>query len=91
MLTYSLAEKLGPDGIRVNAIHPGLIETEMTTGDVPIFGGEAEEEFLQRIPSQRKRGQPGDVANAALFLASDLAGYVNGESMVVDGGMTNTQ
>jgi NAD(P)-dependent dehydrogenase (short-subunit alcohol dehydrogenase family) len=91
LLTYSLAEKLGADGIRVNAIHPGLIETEMTTGDVPIFGGEAEEEFLQRIPSQRKRGQPEDVAKAALFLASDLADYVNGESLLVDGGMSNTQ
>lgn len=91
LMTYALAEKLGTDGIRVNVIHPGLIETEMTTSDVPIFGGDAEDEFIQGIPSKRKRGQPEDVAKAALFLASDLADYVNGESLVVDGGMSNTQ
>lgn len=90
LLTYSLAAALGPDGIRVNAIHPGLIETTMTTEDVPIFGSEDEEAFLQTIPSGRA-GQPEDVADAALYLSSDLSGYVNGESLVVDGGMANTQ
>jgi len=90
LLTYSMAAKLGPDGIRVNAIHPGLIETAMTTDDYPIMGTDAEEEFLQAIPS-RRAGQPEDVADAALYLASDLSDYVNGESLVVDGGMTNTQ
>ncbi|GAA0545679.1 SDR family oxidoreductase [Halorubrum ejinorense] len=90
LLTYSMAAKLGPDGVRVNAIHPGLIETTMTTDDYPIMGTDAEEEFLQAIPS-RRAGQPEDVADAALYLASDLSDYVNGESLVVDGGMTNTQ
>ena len=90
LLTYSMAAKLGPDGVRVNAIHPGLIETAMTTDDYPIMGTDAEEEFLQAIPS-RRAGQPEDVADAALYLASDLSDYVNGESLVVDGGMTNTQ
>lgn len=90
LLTYSMAAKLGPDGIRVNAIHPGLIETTMTTEDYPIMGTDAEEDFLQAIPS-RRAGQPQDVADAALYLASDLSDYVNGESLVVDGGMTNTQ
>jgi len=90
LLTYSLAAKLGPDGIRANAIHPGLIETTMTTDDVAIFGTEAEEGYVQTIPS-RRAGQPEDVADAALYLASDLSGYVNGESLVVDGGMANTQ
>ncbi|WP_049980545.1 SDR family oxidoreductase [Halolamina rubra] len=90
LLTYAMAGKLGPYGVRVNAIHPGLIETAMTTDDYPIMGTDAEEEFLQAIPS-RRAGQPEDVADAAVYLASDLSDYVNGESLVVDGGMTNTQ
>ncbi len=90
LLTYAMAAKLGPDGVRVNAIHPGLIETAMTTDDYPIMGTDAEEDFLQAIPS-RRAGQPEDVADAALYLASDLSDYVTGESLVVDGGMTNTQ
>ncbi|WP_135827565.1 SDR family oxidoreductase [Halorussus halobius] len=89
LLTYALAAELGPEGVRVNAIHPGLIETEMTTEDVPIVGSESGEGFLQTIPS-RRFGQPEEVADAALYLASDLSSYVNGESLVVDGGMTNT-
>ena len=89
LLTYSLAAKLGPEGVRVNAIHPGLIETAMTTDDVPIFGTEAEDQFLQTVPSGRG-GTPGDVADAALYLASDLSDYVNGESLVVDGGMSSS-
>ncbi|MCL9817698.1 SDR family oxidoreductase [Natronocalculus amylovorans] len=90
LLTYSLAAKLGPDGVRVNSIHPGLIETAMTTDDVAIFGTEAEEGYVSTIPS-RRAGQPEDVADAALYLASDLADYVNGESLVIDGGMAHTQ
>jgi len=89
LLTYSTADALGPDGVRVNAIHPGVIETAMTTEDVPIIGTEQGEEFLESIPS-RRFGQPGDVADAALFLASDLSSYVNGESLVLDGGMTSS-
>ncbi|MEF8842899.1 MAG: SDR family oxidoreductase [Haloarculaceae archaeon] len=89
LLTYATAAELGPEGVRVNAIHPGVIETAMTTDDVPIVGTEAGESFLEQIPS-RRFGVPADVADAALYLASDLADYVNGESLVVDGGMTNT-
>ncbi|TKX45609.1 SDR family oxidoreductase [Halorubrum sp. SD690R] len=90
LLTYAMAANLGPDGVRVNAIHPGLIETTMTTEDYPIMGTDAEEDFLRSIPS-RRAGQPEDVADTALYLASDLSDYVNGESLIVDGGMTNTQ
>jgi NAD(P)-dependent dehydrogenase (short-subunit alcohol dehydrogenase family) len=90
LMTYAVADALGPEGIRVNAIHPGLIETKMTTEDVPIIGTDASEEYRQMIPS-RRWGQPEDVADAALYLASDLASYVNGESLVLDGGMTNVQ
>ncbi|WP_327054212.1 SDR family oxidoreductase [Halomicrococcus gelatinilyticus] len=89
LLTYALADELGPEGVRVNAIHPGLVETAMTTDDVPILGTETEEGYRQTIPS-RRFADPEDVADAALYLASDMADYVNGESLVVDGGMTNT-
>ncbi|MEY7852106.1 SDR family oxidoreductase [Natrarchaeobius sp. A-rgal3] len=90
LLTYAMAAKLGPDGVRVNAIHPGLIETTMTTEDYAIIGTEAEGSFLESIPA-RRAGQPEDVADAAVYLASDRSEYVTGESLVVDGGMTNTQ
>jgi NAD(P)-dependent dehydrogenase (short-subunit alcohol dehydrogenase family) len=89
LLTYSLAAELGPEGVRVNAIHPGIIDTEMTTEDVPIVGTETGESFLEGVPS-RRFGDPDDIADAALFLASDMGEYVNGESLTVDGGMTNT-
>ena len=89
LMTYAMAEELGEHGIRVNAIHPGVIETSMTTDDVPLVGGESEEQFLQQIPLDRI-GTPVDVAGAALFLASDLSAYVSGSSVVVDGGLTRT-
>lgn len=89
LMTYSLADKYGPEGVRVNAIHPGVIETEMVTDDVPIIGGEGEEAFRQQVPL-RRFGEPQDIGSAALFLASDMSSYVNGESLVVDGGQTNT-
>jgi NAD(P)-dependent dehydrogenase (short-subunit alcohol dehydrogenase family) len=89
LMTYATADALGPEGIRVNAIHPGVIETSMTTDDVPIIGGEDEAAFRQSIPS-RRFGTPEDVADTALYLASELSSYVNGESILVDGGMVNT-
>lgn len=88
LLTYALAAELGPKGIRVNAIHPGIIETALTTQDVPLVGTELGATYLDRVPVGRWGG-PDDVADAALYLASDLADYVNGASLVVDGGVTN--
>jgi NAD(P)-dependent dehydrogenase (short-subunit alcohol dehydrogenase family) len=89
MLTYSLAHKLGEHGIRVNAIHPGGIET-MIGGEAtdPEAAAAQAEQFTQMVPLGRY-GQPEDIAGAATFLASDLAGYVTGESLVVDGGWTS--
>jgi NAD(P)-dependent dehydrogenase (short-subunit alcohol dehydrogenase family) len=89
LMTYSLADKYGPEGINTNAIHPGIIDTKMVNEDVPIIGSESEEAFLQQVP-KRRFGQPEDIADAAVYLASDMSDYVNGESLVVDGGMTNT-
>lgn len=88
-LTYSLAADLGPHGIRVNAIHPGEVETALTTEDFPIVGTEQEAALERTIPLQ-KLAQPDDVANAALFLASDMAGHITAESLLVDGGTRNT-
>ncbi|QIB74391.1 SDR family oxidoreductase [Halogeometricum borinquense] len=88
--TYALASELGPDGIRVNAVHPGIIETTMTTEDSPFVGTEQEEKMLPTIPLRRV-GQPEDVAGVVTFLASDLASYVTAESVIVDGGQLNTQ
>jgi NAD(P)-dependent dehydrogenase (short-subunit alcohol dehydrogenase family) len=89
LLTYSLAAELGPEGVRVNAIHPGYIETAMLTEDVPLIGTDAQESLEERVP-QGRLGVPEDVAGAAVYLASDLADYVNGESLVVDGGNVST-
>ncbi|MFN3255308.1 MAG: SDR family oxidoreductase [Ilumatobacter sp.] len=86
LLTKTLAAELGPSGIRVNAIHPGVVETSMTTDDVPIASGPEGESFVEQIPLGRL-ATPTDIAGAAVFLASDLSRYVNGESIVVDGGL----
>lgn len=89
LLTYSLAQELGPDGIRVNAVHPGVIETAMTTQDNPLIGTDQGEQLKQTIPL-REFGKPEDVAGICTFFASDLARYVTGESVVVDGGWLQT-
>jgi len=81
-LTRELALELGVDGIRVNAISPGVIETAMTTEDAAVAGTMGD-----RIPLGRD-GQPEEIAGAALFLASDASSYVTGHNLVVDGGYT---
>jgi len=89
LMTYALADKYGPEGVNTNVIHPGLIDTKMVSEDVEIVGSDSEEAFLQQVPNRRV-GAPEDVADAAVFLASDMSDYVNGESLVVDGGMSHT-
>lgn len=83
MVTKSLARSLGPAGVRVNAIGPGFIETNMTTF---LHENEAIRNMaLTQIPLGRI-GKPTDVANAALFLASDESSYFTGEILHPDGG-----
>lgn len=81
MLTKVSALELGPRGIRVNAIAPGFVETPMTAPTQP----KSRQAYLDSIPLGRP-GQPADIAQAALFLVSAEADWVNGETLVVDGG-----
>lgn len=87
-LTQSMADALGPD-IRVNCVLPGVIDTAMTREDVPTVGGERASRYEDRIPLDRF-GDPEDVADAVVFLASDAARYITGEGLVVDGGLSAT-
>lgn len=80
--TYSAAKELGPHNIRVNAVAPGFIDTDMTK-QLP------EEKYKQRLSEikMNRIGKPEEVANVILFLASDLSSYVTGQVIGVDGGM----
>ncbi|MCK9424348.1 MAG: 3-oxoacyl-[acyl-carrier-protein] reductase [Bacteroidales bacterium] len=80
--TKSMAQELGSRNIRCNAIAPGFIETEMTAR-IPQ---ESREKWIQDIPLKRP-GTPDDVANLALFLASDLSAYITGQAITVCGGL----
>ena len=79
-LTLSLARELGPKGIRVNAVAPGITETDMMKA-VPK---EVIQPMIAQIPL-RRLGQPQDIANAFVFLASDEASYITGVTLSVDG------
>lgn len=80
--TKSIAQELGSRNIRCNAIAPGYIETEMTAR----LPQEFRDKWIQDIPMKRA-GTPDDVANLALFLASDLSSYINGQEITVCGGL----
>ena len=81
-LTKSLARELGPMGIRVNTVAPGLIETEMTAG----MKREAVDAIIKGTALGRI-GTAGEVAEAVAFLASDRAAYITGQCLIVDGGI----
>lgn len=81
-LTWTLARELAPSGIRVNAVAPGITKTDM----VAALPKEVIDPLIRMIP-MRRIGDPEDIANAFLFLASDMASYVTGEVLSVDGAM----
>lgn len=81
-LTWSLARELGPSNIRVNAVAPGITKTDM----VAALPEQMIQPLIANIPL-RRIGEPEDIANAFLFLASDMASYVTGEILSVDGAM----
>ncbi|MDA8322919.1 MAG: SDR family NAD(P)-dependent oxidoreductase [Actinomycetota bacterium] len=85
LLTRSLAVDHGRDGIRVNCVCPGLIDTEMA--DWIRHDAAAMADFSASTPAGRI-GQPADIADAVCFLASDRAGYLQGSVIMVDGGVT---
>ncbi len=84
-MTQVFAQELGPEGVRVNALAPGLTDTRLASGLMadPV----ALEGVIQRNFSIQRVAQPEEMANAILYLASDEAGYVTGQTLVVDGGM----
>ena len=81
-LHKSIAQEMGPKGIRANCIAPGFIITDMTAA----LPEDVRKEWEKRIP-MRRGGTPEDIAGVALFLASDLSGYVSGQVIPVDGAM----
>ena len=84
-LTKSAAIECGPSGIRVNAVSPGAIRTEMLR---QVFGGDAVLDQMAEIHPARRIGSPEDVADAVVWLFSDYSSYYTGQSLVLDGGLT---
>ena len=85
-MTKCAAMELGGRGIRVNSVHPGMIDTPMTR----VHGGDAAMEFGASKVPMRRVGTPSDIAPVYVFLASDESGYMNGAELAVDGGVTAT-
>jgi len=81
-LTKSLAQEFGSRNVRVNAVAPGFIETEMTAS----LPDALKQQYMGRVPL-RRFGSPDEVARVAVFLASDAAAYMTGQTLAVDGGL----
>ncbi|MEO0850158.1 MAG: glucose 1-dehydrogenase [Pseudomonadota bacterium] len=84
-LTKAMAVELAPQNIRVNSVAPTFIETPMTK---PMLADPAFRAFVERMIPMQKMGQPSDVANAVVYLASGASAMVTGHSLLIDGGWT---
>lgn len=89
-LTFSLADRFAP-AIRVNSVLPGLVDTQMTRSDVPLVDDDGGVEALERATPLGRPARPEEIARPIVFLASDLASYVTGADLLVDGGLTRTE
>jgi NAD(P)-dependent dehydrogenase (short-subunit alcohol dehydrogenase family) len=89
-LVQTAAQQLSGSGIRVNAICPGLIETGMTKPIYDMARERGQEARIGELNPAARGGQPQEIAQAALFLASEDASYVNGAALVVDGGLSSS-
>jgi len=89
-LVQTSAQQLYGSGVRVNAICPGLIETGMTKGIYDMAKAAGREQRIGELNPLNRGGEPAEIANAALFLASDESSYVNGAALVVDGGLASS-
>ena len=83
MMTRAWAKEFGPAGVRVNAIAPGLIQTDFSAYH---WQEDQRREEIMSTQSLRRLGQPEDVSGLALFLATDAAAFITGQTFVVDGG-----
>jgi NAD(P)-dependent dehydrogenase (short-subunit alcohol dehydrogenase family) len=89
-LVQTAAQQLAGSGIRVNAICPGLIETGMTKPMYDMARERGQESRIGELNPLKRGGEPAEIAQAALFLASDESSYVNGAALVVDGGLSSS-
>jgi NAD(P)-dependent dehydrogenase (short-subunit alcohol dehydrogenase family) len=89
-LVMTAAQQLSGTNVRVNAICPGLIQTGMTQRAFDYAADKGVTDRIGRLNPLRRAGQPDEIANMALFLASDEASYVNGQAIAVDGGLSSS-
>jgi len=89
-LVQTAAQQLAGSNIRVNAICPGLIETGMTKPMYDVAREKGQEQRIGELNPLRRGGEPVEIARAALFLASDDSSYVNGQALIVDGGLSTS-
>ncbi len=89
-LVQTTAMQLAGSGVRINAICPGLIETGMTKPLFDIARGAGKEDRIGQLNPLKRAGQPDEIAEVALFLASDDSSYLNGQAIAVDGGLSSS-
>jgi NAD(P)-dependent dehydrogenase (short-subunit alcohol dehydrogenase family) len=84
------AQQLSGSNVRCNAICPGLIETGMTSFLYEAARRKGKEQMVGNLNPMQRGGEPNEIAEAALYLASDRSSYVNGHALVVDGGLSTS-